>query len=136
MLPHHLATKPSDRCVVCGKETRTAHSVVGLGSVCMDCGREIVTCSSCGSEARRMTMTFLRGRALCLLCYSRERSRGAKRVSKTIDGSSLSAPQVAQQALQLAPEGYVLVALKLNQNSKTTWTAEYEREDLFMMRCS
>lgn len=136
MLPHHLAEQGREKCVVCGREASGgAHRVVGLGVVCMSCGLEPVKCDSCGRSTRRVTITVLRGRALCLSCYGKERERGAKRASKTIDGTE-GVGAVLERALREAPEGYVLIGLRLNHNSKASWIAEYEREDVFMMRCS
>ncbi|MCS7142632.1 MAG: hypothetical protein NZ920_02380 [Aigarchaeota archaeon] len=136
MLPHALSHEASGKCVVCKAEIHgVSHRVVGLGTVCMRCGLEPVECDSCGSKVKRMTLTYLRGRPLCLICYGRERERSAKRTSVSIDGFGLGPEGILRAAMEKMPPGYVLVGLRLNPNSKTSWVAEYEREDVYSMRC-
>ncbi len=123
--------------MVCRREGRPGeqfHYVTGLGAVCMRCGLELVECSSCGKRVKRITITVLRGRALCLTCYKAERERGEKRILKEVVADSLEA--LMKKVAESTPEGFRFVGVRLKTSSKTTWQAEYEREDIFEMRCS
>lgn len=127
------------KCAVCGRESRPGenfHNVTGLGRVCMTCGLESVTCESCGTKTKRVTITRTRGKLLCLRCYSRERETGEKRISRTFDEGEIDPSQALKLAVDRAPAGYTLVLLRLQPSSKRIWTADYERKDIFEMRCS
>lgn len=135
MLPHALSHEVAGKCVVCNAEVKgPSYRVVGLGTICMRCGLEPIGCASCGTKVKRMTVTYFKGRPLCLICYAREREATAKRLSKNIEGSDVE--EVVRVAIKERPEGYLLVGVRLAQNSKRSWIAEYEREDVFSMRCS
>nr|BAJ46785.1 hypothetical protein HGMM_F22F09C35 [Candidatus Caldarchaeum subterraneum] len=81
-----------------------------------------------------MTVTVLRGRTLCLNCYRVEREKGEKRIFK--EHSANSVEEAFAAALENSPEGYVFVGIRLKPSSKQVWVAEYEREDIFLSRCS
>jgi len=81
-----------------------------------------------------MTITVLRGRKLCLKCYREEREKGEKRIVKEViaqDPASLLNSIMAN-----TPEGFRFIGARLKPSSKNTWQIEYEREDIFEMRCS
>ncbi len=138
MMPGHLS-KTSDKieCKVCGKILATsdpAHYITGFGTICMPCSRKYVKCENCGSDVRLMTITVLRGRKLCLLCYKQEREKGEKRIVKEVNASSLD--DLIQVILANTPDGFRFIGVRLKPSSKNTWQIEYEREDIFEMRCS
>lgn len=81
-----------------------------------------------------MTTTVLRGRSLCLKCYKDFREMGEKRAVREVQASDAS--EAVRLALDNGPEGFRLVGLRLKASSKAVWQAEYERDDIFMMRCS
>ncbi|MCS7110234.1 MAG: hypothetical protein NZ956_02035 [Candidatus Caldarchaeum sp.] len=137
MLGHQHKKSEKARCRVCGKESEKPeafHYITGFGYVCRDCGIQQVVCDSCGSQVRRMTVTVLRGKTLCLVCYRTEREKGDKRLMKELVAESID--DAVKMSMSNTPEGYVLVGLRLKHSSKQTWTAEYEREDIYLSRCS
>ncbi|MDJ0273263.1 MAG: hypothetical protein QXN23_01110 [Candidatus Caldarchaeum sp.] len=124
-------------CRVCGavaEKPDSHHYVTGFGYVCRRCGLQPVVCDGCGAKVRRMTVTVLRGRTLCLNCYRVEREKGEKRIFK--EHSANSVEEAFAAALENSPEGYVFVGIRLKPSSKQVWVAEYEREDIFLSRCS
>jgi recombinational DNA repair protein (RecF pathway) len=136
MLGHLQKAGEGVECKVCGKkmDNAEAHYVTGYGYVCRKCGLVPVSCDRCGSMVRRLTTTVLRGRMLCLNCYSVERESGEKRVSRELSAENVE--NALQLALKGSPEGFILIGLRLKPSSTTLWIAEYEREDIFGMRCS
>lgn len=137
-MPGHLS-KSVDKaeCKVCGKPiagNTPSYYITGFGTVCMPCSSKHVKCDGCGSDVRLMTITVLRGRKLCLLCYKNERERGEKRVVKEVIASNLDV--LIEEILANMPEGFKFVGVRLKPSSKNTWQVEYEREDIFEMRCS
>lgn len=137
MLGHLHKTGGNVVCKVCGREIAgkdTAFYITGFGNICRTCGLQQVSCDSCGSAVKRMTVTVLRGRTLCLSCYHVEREKGEKRILKEKNADSI------QEALRLAaediPDGFRLIGLRLKPSSTRTWVVEYEREDVFISRCS
>ncbi|GBC68900.1 hypothetical protein HRbin01_00588 [archaeon HR01] len=137
MLGHLSKPEAGASCRVCGKEMRKGeqfHYITGFGYVCHSCGIQGVECDSCGAKVRRMTLTVLRGRSLCLTCYRRERETGEKRAMREIKSADIQS--ALGMALESAPEGFKLIGLRLKTSSKDMWQAEYEREDIFEMRCS
>ncbi|MEM1948465.1 MAG: hypothetical protein QXY84_02975 [Candidatus Caldarchaeum sp.] len=137
MLGHQPKRVEKIVCKVCGAETDRPEAfflVTGLGYVCRTCGLQPVSCDVCGARIRRMTVTVFRGKIHCLACYRIEREKGEKRLTKEYLAESIE--EAVRTSLAEAPEGYVLVGLKLKHSSKKTWIAEYEREDIFISRCS
>ncbi|MCS7129384.1 MAG: hypothetical protein NZ919_01915 [Candidatus Caldarchaeum sp.] len=137
MLGHLQKTGGKTVCKVCGAEPKpneTFHHVTGFGDVCRSCGLQQVVCDGCGSPVRRLTSTVLRGRTLCLPCYRAEREKGDKRIIK--ERSAESVEEALAASLAEAPEGYRLVGLRLRPSSTKIWMAEYEREDIYLSRCS
>ncbi|MEM4287343.1 MAG: hypothetical protein QXV97_00860 [Candidatus Caldarchaeum sp.] len=137
MLGHLQKAEDNVVCRVCGREISgkdMSFYVTGFGNVCRTCGLQQVVCEGCGSNVKRMTVTVLRGRTLCLSCYRTEREKGEKRILKEKNAGSI------QEALRLAaddtPDGFRLIGLRLKPSSTKTWVAEYEREDVFISRCS
>jgi len=136
MLGHLQKVGEDIGCKVCGKrlEKEEAHYVTGYGYVCRKCGLKPVSCAGCGATVRLLTTTVLRGRMLCLQCYTVEREAGEKRVRR--EWSAENVEKAFELALRERPEGFVLIGLRLKQGSTTLWVADYEREDIFSMRCS
>ncbi|MEM1943375.1 MAG: hypothetical protein QXO30_07635 [Candidatus Caldarchaeum sp.] len=137
MLGHFQKTGEKTVCRACGAESKpgeTFHYVAGYGAVCRKCGLQMVVCDKCGSSVRRFTSTVLRGKTLCLVCYRAERESGEKRVVKERIADSIE--QALASSIAETPEGYRLVGLRLKPSSTKTWMAEYEREDIYLSRCS
>ncbi|MEM2985826.1 MAG: hypothetical protein QXZ71_02085 [Candidatus Caldarchaeum sp.] len=112
----------------------THHYLTGFLYLCKTSRLQPVVCDGCGAKVRRMTVTVLRGRTLCLNCYRVEREKGEKRIFK--EHSANSVEEAFAAALENSPEGYVFVGIRLKPSSKQVWVAEYEREDIFLSRCS
>lgn len=137
MLGHQSKRVEKLVCRVCGTEVdrpEAIHYVTGFGNVCRNCAMQPVFCDLCGAKIRRMTVTVLRGKTLCLTCYKTEREKGDKRLLKEHVAGSIA--EAVQASIADTPNGYVLVGLRLKHSSKQTWVAEYEREDIFISRCS
>jgi len=137
MLGHLAKHEEGVTCKVCGRASGRGeqfHYVTGFGYVCHRCGIEPVECDSCRAKVRRMTVTVLRGRSLCLNCYRTERETGEKRAVKEVQAVEIG--DAIRIALENRPEGFRLIGLRLKTSSKATWQAEYEREDIYEMRCS
>ncbi|MEM1945290.1 MAG: hypothetical protein QXX57_06090, partial [Nitrososphaerota archaeon] len=135
----HLSSRHGEDavCRVCGRESSAGEPfqyITGFGYVCQGCGLQPVVCDSCATKVRRLTITVLRGRGLCLKCYREERERGEKRMVREVGASNPA--EAMKVALETCPEGFTLVGLRLRTSSKATWQAEYERDDIFGMRCS
>ncbi len=131
--------KPGEKnvCKVCGKEAargETLHYITGFGNVCRTCGLQRIVCDSCGMTVQRITVTVLRGRTLCLTCYRSEREKGEKRILKERLAGSIQ--DALNMSLTDMPENFRLVGLRLKPGSTTVWVAEYEREDIYLSRCS
>lgn len=137
MLGHQSRRVEKIVCKVCGAEADKPESyqyVTGFGHVCRTCGLQPVLCDICGAKIRRMTVTVFRGKTHCLTCYRTEREKGDKRLTKEFLADSIE--EAVRASLANVTEGYVLVGVKLKHSSKQTWIAEYEREDIFISRCS
>ncbi|MDW8084432.1 MAG: hypothetical protein RMI49_04465 [Candidatus Caldarchaeum sp.] len=137
MLGHQTRRTEKIVCRVCGKESDRAeafHYITGFGYVCRQCALQPVICDVCGNRVRRMTVTVLRGKTLCLTCYRTEREKGDKRLMKELVAESIE--EAVKASAANTPEGFVLVGVRLKPSSKQTWMAEYEREDIFISRCS
>lgn len=110
--------------------------VVGVGRVCLEDGMRKVKCEICGNDVNLLTSSRLQGRTLCLSDYMKEVEKFRQHVVVTFDEESEPAPQILAKAYGTAPEGYTLLAVRRGRNSTHVWEAEYEKTEIFQMRCS
>lgn len=110
--------------------------VVGVGRICLDDGMKRVKCESCGTEVKLITSSRLQGKTLCLADYMKEIERYRQHVVQSYDEDSEPAPRILERAYRDAPDGYTLLSVRRGRNSTHVWEAEYEKTELFEMRCS
>jgi len=110
--------------------------VVGVGRVCLSDGMTRVKCEECGVEVKLITSSRLQGRTLCLTDYMKEIEKYRQHVVQSYDEGSEPAAKILQRAYSEAPAGYTLLAVRRGRNSTHVWEAEYEKTELFEMRCS
>ena len=110
--------------------------VVGVGRVCLGCGMQKVKCDACGSEVKRLTSSVLQGRTLCLADHMKEVEKFRQHIVVSFDEDAEPAPSILAKALGGAPAGYTLLAVRRGRNSTHLWEAEYEKTEVFQMRCS
>lgn len=135
----HSPSKGLARCAVCGaSEDRpgTFPLVVGVGRVCLSDGMKKVKCEACGAEVKLITSSRLQGKTLCLADHMKEIEKYRQHVVQTFDEDAEPVPAILQRAYTGAPEGYTLLAVRRGRNSAHIWEAEYEKTEVFMMRCS
>jgi len=104
--------------------------------VCLDDGMKKVKCESCGTEVKLITSSRLQGRVLCLADYMKEVEKYRQHLIQSYDEDSEPAPKILERAYREAPAGYTLLAIRRGRNSTHAWEAEYEKTELFEMRCS
>jgi len=134
----HLSSKKPAKCAVCGKEETSAGTfpqVIGVGRVCMSCGMEKVKCEVCGDEVKRLTSSRFQGRVLCLKDHMKEVEKYRQHIVKNFDEERNPLQEIMQLAVSEQPDGYTLLALRRARNSTHSWEAEYEKTELFQMRC-
>ncbi|MDG6910742.1 MAG: hypothetical protein JRN18_00125 [Nitrososphaerota archaeon] len=134
----HQAKAPA-KCSLCGAEETSSGLfplVVGVGKVCIADGMVKVECEACGASVKRVTSARLQGRTLCLTDYMKEIEKYRRHIVKTFDEESEPAIAILQRAHSEAPPGYTLLAVRRGRNSTHTWEAEYEKTEVFQMRCS
>ena len=135
----HSASRGPAKCAVCGaSEVQVGEfpMVVGVGRVCLEDGMKKVRCETCGSEVKLITSSRLQGRTLCLKDYMAEIEKFRQHIVQSYDEGAGSALSILQRAYNEAPEGYTLLAVRRGRNSTHVWEAEYEKTELFEMRCS
>jgi len=135
----HASSKGVATCALCGaKEAQpgTFPMVVGVGRVCLSDGMAKVKCSACGNEVKLLTSARLQGRTLCLGDYMKEIEKFRQHIVQTFDENDEPASSILSRAYSGAPEGYTLLAVRRGRNSTHIWEAEYEKTELFQMRCS
>jgi hypothetical protein len=110
--------------------------VVGVGRVCLNDGMVKVKCETCGTEVKLITSAKLQGKTLCLTDYMKEVEKFRQHVVKTFDEETEPATAILGRAYSEAPQGYTLLAVRRGRNSTHLWEAEYEKTEIFMMRCS
>jgi hypothetical protein len=110
--------------------------VVGVGRVCIGDGMAKVRCEACGTEVKLITSAKLQGRTLCLADYMREIEKYRQHIVQSFDEDSEPALSILEKAYRGAPEGYILLAVRRGRNSTHVWEAEYEKTEIFLMRCS
>ena len=102
----------------------------------MSCGMEKVRCEVCGEEVKRLTSSKFQGRVLCLKDHMREIEKYRQHVVKVYDEENEPLESILRDAVADQPDGYTLLALRRARNSTHSWEAEYEKTELFLMRCS
>ncbi len=135
----HLASRTPAKCAVCGTieaSLGTFPMVIGVGRVCLNCGMEKVRCEVCGSEVKRITSSKFQGRILCLNDHMKEVDKYKQHIVKIYDEEVEPAPSILEKALKESPEGYTLLTVRRARNSTHIWEAEFEKTEIFMMRCS
>ncbi len=110
--------------------------VVGVGRVCLDDGMKKVKCEVCGDEVKLLTSSKLQGRTLCLRDYMKEIEKFRQHLVVNFDEDDSPAETILNRAYLEAPEGYTLLAVRRGRNSTHLWEAEYEKTELFQMKCS
>ncbi len=135
----HRSSKAPAKCAVCGKvesETGTFPLVVGVGRVCLECGMKKVKCESCGAEVKLLTSSRIQGKTLCLADHMKEVEKYKQHIVVSFDEETEPAESILRKAYAEAPDGYTLLAVRRGRNSTHLWEAEYEKTEVFQMRCS
>ncbi|HXY56847.1 MAG TPA: hypothetical protein VEH01_04450 [Nitrososphaerales archaeon] len=135
----HTSSKGPARCVICGEtesQAGTFPMVVGVGRVCLKDGMSTVRCEVCGTEVKVITSSRLQGRTLCLKDYMKEVEKFRQHIVQSFDEDSEPAEAILERAYKGAPDGYTLLAVRRGRNSTHLWEAEYEKTEIFQMRCS
>ncbi len=110
--------------------------VVGIGRVCLNDGMKKVKCEICGNEVKLLTSSRLQGRTLCLSDHMKEIEKFRQHLVVSFDEDDLPAIEIMTKAHKEAPDGYTLLAVRRGRNSTHLWEAEYEKTEIFEMRCS
>ena len=92
-------------------------------------------CEACGNEVRLVTSSRLQGRTLCLADHMKEIEKFRQHLVVTFDEEKEAAPSILNRAYSEAPEGYTLLTIRRARNSAHLWEAEYEKDEVFQMRC-
>jgi hypothetical protein len=135
----HTSSKAPAKCVICGAveaETGTFPLVVGVGRVCLDDGMKKVRCEVCGNEVKLITSSRVQGKTLCLVDHMKEVEKYRKHIVLNFDEDDEAATSILTKAYNEAPDGYTLLAVRRGRNSTHLWEAEYEKTEIFEMRCS
>jgi hypothetical protein len=135
----HTSSKSPAKCALCGMVEEAPGSfplVVGVGRVCLQDGMRKVKCEACGAEVKLITSSKLQGRTLCLADHMKEVEKFRQHVVLSFDEDSEPALSILARAYSGAPEGYTLLAVRRGRNSTHMWEAEYEKTEIFQMRCS
>ncbi len=135
----HTSSKAPSKCAICGTvetEAGTFPLVVGLGRVCLDDGMKKVKCEVCGNEVKLITSSRLQGRTLCLADHMKEVEKYRQHLVVNFDEDTEPATSILTSAYEQAPEGYTLLMVRRGRNSTHMWEAEYEKTEIFQMRCS
>jgi hypothetical protein len=110
--------------------------VVGVGRVCLDDGMKMVKCAVCGSEVKLITSSRFQGRTLCLADHMKEIEKYRQHIVLNFDEDVEPPTSILHKAYSDAPQGYTLLAVRRGRNSTHLWEAEYEKTEIFQMRCS
>jgi hypothetical protein len=135
----HSSSKGLAKCAICGtveEQSGTFPFVVGVGRVCLVDGMTKVKCEVCGEEVKLLTSSRLQGRVLCLKDYMKEVEKFRQHIVQSYDEDDEPATAILERAYKKAPEGYTLLAVRRGRNSTHMWEAEYEKTEIFQMRCS
>jgi len=107
-----------------------------VGRVCLNDGMARVKCEVCGTEVKLITSARLQGKTLCLSDYMKEVEKFRQHIVQSYDENSEPAARNLERAYKEAPDGYTLLAVRRGRNSTHMWEAEYEKSEIFQMRCS
>ncbi len=135
----HSSSRGLATCSICGAvETQagTFPLVVGVGRVCLSDGMSRVKCEACGTEVKLLTSSRLQGRTLCLSDYMKEIEKFRQHIIQSFDEGVEPAISILERAYNETPSGYTLLAVRRGRNSTHVWEAEYEKTEIFQMRCS
>jgi hypothetical protein len=135
----HSSSRGPATCVMCGAveaQSGTFPMVVGVGRVCLNDGMRGVKCEACGSEVKLITSSRLQGKTLCLTDYMKEIEKYRQHIIQTYDEDLEPPARILERSFKEAPDGYTLLAVRRGRNSTHIWEAEYEKTEIFMMRCS
>jgi hypothetical protein len=135
----HASSRGPSKCSLCGAteaQAGTFPMVVGVGRVCLEDGMAKVKCEACGTEIKRLTSAKLQGRTLCLSDYMKEIEKFRQHIVQTFDEDDQAADMILRKAYTETPQGYILLAVRRGRNSTHIWEAEYEKSEIFQMRCS
>ncbi|MDA4124526.1 MAG: hypothetical protein OK438_03640 [Thaumarchaeota archaeon] len=135
----HTSSKSPAKCAICGAvetETGTFPLVIGVGRVCMTDGMKKVKCEACGNEVKLITSSRVQGRTLCLTDHMKEVEKYRQHIVLNFDEDSEPATAILTRAFKDGPEGYTLLTVRRGRNSTHLWEAEYEKTEIFQMRCS
>jgi hypothetical protein len=133
------ASKSPAKCTICGAmeaQTGTFPMIVGIGRVCLDDGMKKVKCEVCGNEVKLLTSSRLQGKTLCLSDYMKEVEKYRQHLVVSFDEHAEPLDSILRRAPMGGPEGYTLLAVRRARNSTHVWEAEYEKTEVFQMRCS
>ena len=133
------ASKTSANCAICGAvETQagTYPMVVGVGRVCLEDGMKKVKCEACGNEVKLLTSSKLQGRTLCLADYLKEVEKYRQHLVVSFDEETEPLDSILRKASTEGPAGYTLIAVRRARSSTHAWEAEFEKTEVFQMRCS
>jgi len=133
----HSSKSPA-KCAVCGAREAQAGTypmVVGVGRVCLDDGMKKVRCEVCGNEVKLLTSSRLQGKTLCLSDYLKEVEKYRQHIVINFDEDAEPLGSIFMKASTGGPEGYTLLALRRARNSTHAWEAEFEKTEVFQMRC-
>jgi hypothetical protein len=109
--------------------------VIGIGRVCLRCGMQSVKCEACGQEVKLVTSSRFQGKTLCLADHMKEVEKYRQHIVKTFDEENDPLDAVFNKAAREGPQGYTLLAFRRARNSTHSWEAEYEKTEIFQMRC-
>ena len=135
----HTSAKGLATCAVCGAAETQLGSfpmVVGVGRVCLKDGMNTVRCEVCGGDVKLITSSRLQGKTLCLKDYMKEVEKFRQHNVQSFDEDDLPAMSILERAYKEGPVGYTLLAVRRGRNSTHMWEAEYEKTEIFQMRCS
>jgi len=104
--------------------------------VCLSCGMKTVKCERCGADVKLLTSSRLQGKTLCLADYMKEIEKFRQHIVVAFDEDVEPAASILSRALAESPEGYTLLAVRRGRNSTHVWEAEYEKSEVFQLRCS
>ncbi|MBI3859367.1 MAG: hypothetical protein HY296_03895 [Thaumarchaeota archaeon] len=135
----HLSNRAPAKCAICGEAESTPGTfpmVVGVGRVCLSDGMKKVKCEACGDEVKLLTSAKLQGKTLCLSDYMKGIEKFRQHLVVNFDEDTEPATSILARAYNEAPEGYTLLTVHRGRNSTHLWEAEYEKTEVFQMRCS
>jgi len=138
-MQHLSPNKTPAKCALCGTVETTPGSfplVIGVGRVCMSCGMEKVRCDVCGEEVKRLTSSRFQGKTLCLRDHMKEVEKYRQHIIRNYDEEKDPLQTIFRKAVEEQPDGYTLLALRRARNSTHAWEAEYEKSEIFQMKCS